>query len=140
MKFQHGMVAPLVALFVGVVGFPLGYAAYLSVTDYRLTDQGAPDIVGADNFVATFGDKPAPFAVLFALNLGYWYSWACLAPAILWLSRRFPLDKQSWRVSLPVHVTGVFVATTLHIAMAVATRMATYWVIGEGTGSWRMIS
>ena len=56
MRFQNGMVAPLVALFVGVVGFPLGYAAYLSVTDYKLTDRGTPAIVGADNFVATFGD------------------------------------------------------------------------------------
>jgi signal transduction histidine kinase len=87
-------------------------------------------------FVATFGEKPAPFAVLFVLNLGYWYSWACLAPGILWLSRRFPLDKQSWHVSLPAHVVGVFVATTLHIAMAVATRMGTYWAIGESTESW----
>jgi signal transduction histidine kinase len=89
-------------------------------------------------FVATFGDKPAPFAVLFVLNLGYWYSWACLAPGILWLSRRFPLDKQSWHFSLPAHIAGVFVATTLHIVMAVATRMATYWAIGESTGSWRI--
>jgi signal transduction histidine kinase len=89
-------------------------------------------------YVATFGDKPAPFAVLFALNLGYWYSWACLAPGILWLSRRFPLDRHSWRLSLPVHVAGVFVATTLHILMAVATRMATYWAISESTDSWRI--
>jgi len=89
-------------------------------------------------YVATFGDRPAPFAVLFVLNLGYWYSWACLAPAVLWLSRRFPLDKQSWHYSLPVHVAGVFVATTLHIIMAVATRMATYWAIGESTSSWRI--
>lgn len=88
-------------------------------------------------FVATFGDKPAPFAVLFVLNLGYWYSWAVLAPGIIWLSRRFPLDKASWRVSLPVHVLGVFVATSLHVVMAVATRMATYWAIGESTSSWR---
>ena len=89
-------------------------------------------------FVATFGEKPAPFAVLFVLNLGYWYSWACLAPGILWLSRRFPLDRQSWKLSLPAHVAGVFAATTLHIAMAVATRLATYWAIGESTDSWRM--
>ena len=88
-------------------------------------------------FVSTFGDKPAPFAVLFVLNLGYWYSWALLAPAILWLSRRFPLDKQSWRVSVPVHVGGVFVATTLHVVMAVSTGMATHWAIGESTSSWR---
>jgi len=86
-------------------------------------------------FVATFGEKPAPFAVLFVLNLGYWYSWACLSPGIIWLSRRFPLDTQQWRLSLPAHVAGVFVATTLHIIMAVTTRMATYWAIGDGTGS-----
>ena len=52
-KFKHGMVAPLVALFVGVVGFPLGYAFYLSITDYKLTSHGTPKLVGADNYVAT---------------------------------------------------------------------------------------
>jgi signal transduction histidine kinase len=88
-------------------------------------------------FVSTFTEKPAPFGLLFVLNLGYWYSWACLAPGILWLSRRFPLDKQHWRVSLPMHLVGVFAATTLHVAMSVATRMATYWTIGESTASWR---
>ena len=51
MKFQHGMVAPLVALFVGVVGFPLAYAFYLSITDYRLTSHGTPKLVGAQNYV-----------------------------------------------------------------------------------------
>jgi signal transduction histidine kinase len=89
-------------------------------------------------FVSTFTERPAPFALLFVLNLGYWYSWACLAPAILWLSRRFPLDKQHWHFSVPVHVVGVFVATTLHIAMAVSTRMATNWAMGDATGSWRL--
>jgi multiple sugar transport system permease protein len=56
LRFQHGMVAPLIALFLGVVGFPLAYAFYLSVTSYKLTDRGTPAIVGADNYVATFGD------------------------------------------------------------------------------------
>jgi signal transduction histidine kinase len=88
-------------------------------------------------YVATFGRKPAPFAVLLMLNLGYWYSWALLAPAVLWLSRRFPLDKKAWRVSLPVHAAGVFVATSLHIVMATATRMITYAAINETT-SWRV--
>ncbi|PRC62093.1 sugar ABC transporter permease, partial [Mycobacterium sp. ITM-2017-0098] len=41
-----------------MVGFPLGYAAYLSVTDYKLTDRGAPGFVGADNYLATFSDGP----------------------------------------------------------------------------------
>jgi two-component system LytT family sensor kinase len=95
-------------------------------------------------FVSTFTEKPAPFPLLFLLNLGYWYSWACVAPAIIRLSRRFPLDKQHWHLSLPVHVVGVFVATTLHIAMAVTSRMAIYWALdynwpmGDSAGSWRL--
>ena len=56
MTFKHGMVAPLVALFLGVVGFPVGYAFYLSITDYRLTERGAPNMVGAKNYLATLQD------------------------------------------------------------------------------------
>ena len=56
MTFKHGMVAPLIALFLGVVGFPLGYAFYLSITDYKLTSHGTPRLVGADNYVATLQD------------------------------------------------------------------------------------
>ena len=96
-------------------------------------------------FVSTFTEKPAPFSLLFFLNLGYWYSWACIAPVILWISRRFPLDKQHLHISLPVHVAGVFAATTLHIAMAVSSRMLTGWAfgeselaLGESGGSWRL--
>jgi signal transduction histidine kinase len=88
-------------------------------------------------YFSTFIEKPAPFSLLFVLNLGYWYSWACLTPAILWLSRRVPLDRQHWRLSVPVHLVGVIVATTLHVVMAVAWQMATYWAFGEPAGSWR---
>jgi multiple sugar transport system permease protein len=56
MTFKHGMVAPLIALFLGVVGFPLVYAFYLSITDYKLTSHGTPRLVGADNYVATLQD------------------------------------------------------------------------------------
>ncbi len=89
-------------------------------------------------FVATFTEKPAPFGLLFLLNLGYWYSWAVLAPGIIRLSRRFPLDQTYWMRSVPVHILGVFVATSVHIVMAVAARMLAYWAYGESTASWRM--
>ncbi len=89
-------------------------------------------------FVATFTDRPAPFAVLFALNLGYWYSWALLAPGILWLSRRWPLDKANWRRSLPAHLLGVFVFTTAHVAMTIAARIVISGVMGEPADSWRV--
>ncbi|AMO60245.1 binding-protein-dependent transport system inner membrane protein [Mycolicibacterium phlei] len=50
MSFKYGMLAPLLALFGVAVGFPLCYALYLSVTDYKLTDRGTPDFVGVTNF------------------------------------------------------------------------------------------
>ena len=75
-------------------------------------------------FVATFTDKPASFGLLLLLNLGYWYSWAALTPGILWLARRFPFDRASWKAAVPIHAAGVVAATSAHVVLAVASRMA----------------
>lgn len=92
-KFQHGMVTPLIALFVGVVGFPLIYAFYLSITAYKLTDRGTPAIVGADNYLATF------------TNTGFWNAFGttalfvCVAVGFelaLGLAIALALQKQRW--------------------------------------------
>ncbi|MEW6323686.1 MAG: histidine kinase [Acidobacteriota bacterium] len=87
-------------------------------------------------FVSTFTDRPAPFSLLLALNLVYWYSWAVLAPAVLWLARRFPLERGRWRGAVPAHLAGVFVSTLLHVAMVVAARTGIYRAFGEASGSW----
>jgi two-component system LytT family sensor kinase len=87
-------------------------------------------------FVSTFTDKPAAFGLLLWLNLGYWYSWVILAPAILWLTARFPFDRRSWKLAVPVHIAGVVVATSTHVVLACAQRMGTYWFIGESMDTW----
>jgi two-component system LytT family sensor kinase len=87
-------------------------------------------------FVSTFTDKPTPFGLLLLLNLGYWYSWAALTPAILWLTKRFPFDRAAWKIAIPVHVLGVMAAVSAHVVLAVATRMATYWLAGESLDTW----
>ncbi len=87
-------------------------------------------------FVSTFTDKKAAFSLLLALNLGYWYSWACLTPGILKLTRRFPFDGATWKTAIPIHIAGVLVATSLHVVFAVALRMATYYAFGESLESW----
>jgi hypothetical protein len=38
------------------------------------------------------------------LELTYWYLVAALSPAILWLSRRFPMDRLHWLSSSLAHV------------------------------------
>jgi two-component system, LytTR family, sensor kinase len=53
----------------------------------------------------------AHWGIVFEINLCEWYGWAVLAPGIIALARRFPLEKESWRRNLPFHLAaGVAVA------------------------------
>jgi multiple sugar transport system permease protein len=115
------MVAPLAALFVGVVGFPLGYAAYLSVTDYKLTDRGAPNLVGADNYVAAFSDGAfwgafgtTALYVLVAVGL----------ELVIGLAIALALQKQRWAKDLtrsmllaPMFITPIAVGLTFRFLL-----------------------
>ena len=97
MTFKYGMIAPLVALFLGVVGFPLAYAFYLSVTDYKLTGRGAPNLVGADNYVATFGDEA------FWHAFGTTALYVCVAVGlelVIGLAIALALQRQRWAKDL----------------------------------------
>jgi multiple sugar transport system permease protein len=115
------MVAPLVALFVGVVGFPLCYAFYLSITDYRLTSHGTPDIVGAKNYVATFGD--AAFWQAFGTTAVF----VCVAVGVelvLGLAIALALQKQRWAQDLtramllaPMFITPIAVGLTFRFLL-----------------------
>ena len=96
-KFKHGMVAPLIALFVGVVGFPLAYAFYLSVTDYKLTSRGTPKLVGANNYLATFGD--ADFWQAFGTTATY-VGVAVTMELLIGLALALALQKQRWASDL----------------------------------------
>jgi two-component system LytT family sensor kinase len=87
-------------------------------------------------FISTFSETPAPLGLLLALNLSYWYSWAVLAPGVFWLSSRFPFERATWKLAIPVHIAGVFVAMVLHVAMAVASSMVIYWSVGQSLDSW----
>ena len=87
-------------------------------------------------FVTTFTSKPPNFAQLLALNLSYWYSWAILAPGIIWLGRRFPFDRRTWKRVVPVHIAGVLAATVLHVCLTVAARLLIFRATGDFGGTW----
>lgn len=121
MRFQHGMVAPLVALFIGVVGFPLVYAAYLSVTDYKLTDRGTPAIVGADNFVATFGDGAfwnafGTTALYVAIAVGLELA-VGLAIALALQKQRWAKDLTRSMLLAPMFITPIAVGLTFRFLL-----------------------
>lgn len=97
MKFRYGMLMPLLALFAVAVGFPLCYAAYLSVTDYKLTDRGQPDFVGATNFTAALSNSA--FWEAFATTALYVLI-AVSAELVLGFALALALHQQRWAKDL----------------------------------------
>ena len=58
-----------------------------------------------------FLGKPVPFFQVLMWQLVSGYVWFALSPLIVYLARRFPFEKGSWKVAIPFHiVTGLVVA------------------------------
>jgi signal transduction histidine kinase len=63
-------------------------------------------------YFAQRGD-PIVWGPLIAGRFADWYTCALFTPIFFWLARRHPIDRQSWRVSVPLHLaitTAVVVA------------------------------
>ncbi len=76
-------------------------------------------------YITAFETEPkhkTTFVQLLLLNLNYWYSWALITPAILWLARRFPLERTAWTRSVPAHVAGVVAGTLAHVSLVMLGR------------------
>ncbi|MFI5197702.1 MAG: sensor histidine kinase [Thermoanaerobaculia bacterium] len=73
------------------------------------------------------------------INLPFYYLWAVLTPAILWLARRFPIERAGWKRPLLIHLGAsaslsavqLFLAgTVLHaLADATANRSSSLWLV-----------
>jgi signal transduction histidine kinase len=46
--------------------------------------------------------------------IGCWYFWPLMTPLILWLGRRFPVERQSWKRNLPVHIGAGTILAAVH--------------------------
>lgn len=58
------------------------------------------------------------FAQALAINLPFYYLWSLLTPLILWLARRFPLERGRWIRSLAVHGPTSLVLSSLQLLVA----------------------
>jgi hypothetical protein len=61
-----------------------------------------------------------------------------LVPAVVWLTRRYPLHLDNWRRMLPVHLLGSLAWSVLHVAGMVALRKLAYASVGDSYdfGAW----
>jgi hypothetical protein len=65
--------------------------------------------------------KPADhWWTLVIVNCTYWYLWAIFAPAIVWLSQHFRLERQGLVRALAVHLPSVLMFSLGHIAAMAA--------------------
>jgi len=67
--------------------------------------------------VALFAEKRQPFWVLAGINFPYWYAWALMVPVVLWLARRFPFARDTWRRSLLVHIPSMLALTFVRVML-----------------------
>ena len=78
---------------------------------------GAFSTLQAYQFVQLFSEKPQSLTTLAVLNFSFWYGWAALTPIVLWIARRFPLERETWKRSAPVHMIAVLILILLHVAL-----------------------
>jgi two-component system LytT family sensor kinase len=59
--------------------------------------------------------------ILVAQLVGCWYGYFLATPVILWLGERYPIERSSWRRSLPVHIAAFAIISLFHSATVVAS-------------------
>ncbi len=64
-----------------------------------------------------FTTSPSPFLRVFSWWATHFYLWALLTPLVWFLLCRFPLDRDTWKRNLAVHVPGSLAVTALHVAL-----------------------
>jgi signal transduction histidine kinase len=74
--------------------------------------------------------EAVPWSRLASEVLGWWL-WVLLFPAILWLARRFPVERRRWRRSLPVHLVAGSALAVLYAFLVVVKNQA---ILSLGTG------
>ncbi|MGY6496619.1 MAG: carbohydrate ABC transporter permease, partial [Microcella sp.] len=121
MTFRWAMLAPVLTITGVAVGFPLGYALYLSLTDYRLTSRGTPDFVGLENYLFVLTDPRMWNAFS---NTAVYVIVAVALQTVLGLAIALALQKQKWARDLtramllaPMFITPIAVGLTFRFLL-----------------------
>jgi len=61
-------------------------------------------------------DRPFKWHKILLLEMCYGYIWALLTPLMLWLARKFPIERNRWRESLAIHIlASLFIGFTTRL-------------------------
>jgi two-component system, LytTR family, sensor kinase len=66
-------------------------------------------------FTRILGKWPAPLSTLVILNFAWWYLWAFMTPAVVWLSQHVQITRGGLVRAIAVHLPAVVTFSFLHI-------------------------
>ena len=87
-------------------------------------------------FTRWLGKMDISWPTLAILNYAYWYLWALMAPAIIWLSLRFRFERGGLVRALLVHIPCVVAAAFTHIAAMEAVQWWMAFTAGRPFAWW----
>jgi two-component system LytT family sensor kinase len=82
-------------------------------------------------FGALRSDMPVPWSRALYVQMSWGYLWALATPLILWLVRRFPIDKQNWLLSSLKHL---LTSTLLIFTLGIVGHIILYLNYGRAMG------
>ena len=82
----------------------------IALTLFCAAVEASQNYLGAINF-----GKPVPYTESIRRTLPSWVINAFLAPGVLYVARRFPLDRGRWPVVLPIHFLGAAAFAVAHL-------------------------
>ena len=74
-------------------------------------------IAGAQSLLGMVLERETLRWVWVWIQIPIWYSWALLTPLVLWLGRRFPLDRRGATRAVAVHAAAALALTVAHSAL-----------------------
>jgi signal transduction histidine kinase len=74
--------------------------------------------------------RPITWTTAIRSSLATWYLWAATAWLVVRLARRFPIERDRWRVRVLIHVPASLVMALLHLALCAVW----YWFVEAPAG------
>lgn len=92
-----------------------------------------PGVVATSSVLFFWKAQPQP-TLLQALvwQLPQWWFWAAATPLVLFLGRRFPIERGRWFVNLPLHLVACAVLSAGHMALVIELG----WLVGYKPSSY----
>lgn len=78
-----------------------------------------------------FGADATTWSSALRANLPEWYLWGLVSLIVVRLTRRFPVDRASWRRHLPLHIGASFNLALLHLLASVLLQGLFHAAAGE---------